>query len=115
MITGNARSVLPRPLRAWSEPLQRAVVSVEYGPAPEATYPGPVEDCCAGLIRVAAHAAALGIDAERTVIGGKSAGGGLAAALALLTRDRNGPAPIGQLLVCPMLDDRNDAFSGPGR
>lgn len=111
MITGNAWSVLPRLLREWALPLELAVVSVEYRLAPRAQYPGPVEDCYAGLVWVAAHAAALGIDADRVVVGGKSAGGGLAAALALLTRDRGGPAPIGQLLLCPMLDDRNDTFS----
>lgn len=70
--------------------LELAVVSVEYRPAPHAQYPGPVEDCYAGLVRVAEHAAGLGVDAYRIVIGGKSAGGGLAAALALLTRDRGG-------------------------
>ncbi len=70
-----------------------------------------MEDCYAGLVRAAEHARELGIDADRIIIGGKSAGGGLAAALALLTRDRGGPAPIGQLLLCPMLDDRNTTFS----
>jgi acetyl esterase/lipase len=91
--------------------LELAVVSVEYRLAPEARYPAAVEDCYAGLVWVAAHAAEPGIDAGRVVVGGKSAGGGLAAALALLTRDRGGPCPVGQLLRCPMLDDRNDTFS----
>ncbi|MFE7315986.1 alpha/beta hydrolase [Streptomyces sp. NPDC057555] len=111
MIMGNAWSVLPRLLRDWALTLELAVVSVEYPLAPQARYPEPVEDCYAGLVWVAAHAAELGIDADRVIIGGKSAGGGLAAALALLTRDRGGPAPIGQLLLCPMLDDRNNTFS----
>jgi acetyl esterase/lipase len=111
MITGNAWSVLPRLLREWAAPLELAVISVEYRLAPEARYPGPLEDCYAGLLRAAGHAPRLGLDPDRIVIGGKSAGGGLAAALALLTRDRGGPAPIGQLLLCPMLDDRNDTFS----
>ncbi|MFC9927827.1 alpha/beta hydrolase [Streptomyces sp. NPDC127190] len=111
MITGNAWSVLPRLLREWSLPLHLAVVSVEYALAPRARYPRPVEECHAGLLWVAEHAPALGIDPDRVILGGKSAGGGLAAALALLTRDRGGPAPIGQLLMCPMLDDRNDTFS----
>ncbi|MGP9022824.1 alpha/beta hydrolase [Streptomyces sp. BR1] len=111
MITGNAWSVLPRLLREWALPLQLAVISVEYRLAPYAQYPGPVEDCHAGLVWAADHAADLGLDAGRIVVGGKSAGGGLAAALALLTRDRGGPAPIGQLLLSPMLDDRNDTFS----
>ncbi|MBT2382401.1 alpha/beta hydrolase [Streptomyces sp. ISL-11] len=111
MITGNAWSVLPRLLREWALTLELAVISVEYGLAPRAQYPGPVEDCYAGFVWTVAHAAGLGIDADRVIIGGKSAGGGLAAALALLIRDRGGPAPIGQLLLCPMLDDRNNTFS----
>lgn len=111
MVMGNAWSVLPRILREWARPLEMAVVSVEYRLAPRTRYPGPLEDCYAGLVWVAAHAAELGVDADRIVIGGKSAGGGLAAALALLTRDRGGPAPLGQLLLCPMLDDRDATFS----
>ncbi|MFI1365247.1 alpha/beta hydrolase [Streptomyces griseochromogenes] len=111
MITGNAWSVLPRLLREVALPLEMAVVSVEYRLAPRARYPAPLEDCYAGYVWAAEHAAALGVDADRVVIGGKSAGGGLAAALALLTRDRGGPTPIGQLLLCPMLDDRNDTVS----
>lgn len=111
MITGNAWSVLPRLLREVALPLELAVVSVEYRLAPQARYPAALEDCYAGFVRVAEQAAALGIDADRVIIGGKSAGGGLAAALALLARDRGGPTPIGQLLLCPMLDDRNDTVS----
>ncbi|MGW2180632.1 alpha/beta hydrolase [Streptomyces sp. NPDC001732] len=111
MIMGNAWSVLPRLLREWVLALELAVVSVEYRLAPRVRYPEPVEDCYAGFVWVVAHAAELGIDADRLVVGGKSAGGGLAAALALLARDRGGPAPIGQLLLCPMLDDRNNTFS----
>ncbi|WP_327364662.1 alpha/beta hydrolase [Streptomyces sp. NBC_01296] len=112
MIMGNAWSVLPRLLREWALPLQLAVISVEYGLAPQAQYLEPVEDCHAGLVWAADHAAGLGLDPDRIIVGGKSAGGGLAAALALLTRDRGGPAPIGQLLLSPMLDDRNNTFSG---
>ncbi|MEU6664355.1 alpha/beta hydrolase [Streptomyces sp. NPDC046821] len=111
MVMGNAWSVLPRVLREWALPLGLAVVSVEYRLAPGTRYPGPLEDCYAGLVWVAGHAAELGIDPERIVIGGKSAGGGLAAALALLARDRGGPGALGQLLLCPMLDDRNSSFS----
>ncbi|MFI9318513.1 alpha/beta hydrolase [Kitasatospora aureofaciens] len=111
MVSGNAWSVLPRLLRSWALPLGLAVVSVEYRLAPRTRFPGAVEDGYAGLCWVAEHADALGVDARRLVIGGKSAGGGLAAALALLARDRGGPAPIGQLLLSPMLDDRGDTFS----
>ncbi|MGW3954815.1 alpha/beta hydrolase [Streptomyces sp. NPDC004752] len=112
MIMGNAWSVLPRILREWALPLELAVVSVEYRLAPGARYPGPLEDCYAGFVWAAGHAAELDIDADRIIVGGKSAGGGLAAALALLTRDRGGPVPLGQLLLCPMLDDRDNTFSG---
>ncbi len=111
MVTGNAWSVLPRLLRELAEPLGLAVVSVEYRLAPGAPYPAAVEDGYAGLLRVAERAAELGVDAGRIVLGGKSAGGGLAAALALLTRDRGGPVPAGQLLLSPMLDDRDRTFS----
>ncbi|MDH6115159.1 acetyl esterase/lipase [Kitasatospora sp. MAP12-15] len=111
MIMGNAWSVLPQLLHEWAHTLELAVISVEYRLAPQARYPGPLEDCYAGFVWAAEHAAELGIDADRVILGGKSAGGGLAAALALLTRDRGGPTPIGQLLLCPMLDDRNSTFS----
>src|SRR4051812_8151676 len=94
-----------------AEELGMAVVSVEYRLAPETPHPGPVEDCYAGLLWTAAHAAELGIDPARIVVAGASAGGGLAAALALMARDRGGPALLGQLLLCPMLDDRNDTVS----
>ena len=88
-----------------------AVVSVEYRLAPETPYPGPVEDCYAGLAWTAKNAAELGIDPARIIVGGGSAGGGLSAATALLARDRGGPMLAGQLLLCPMLDDRNDTPS----
>lgn len=89
-----------------------AVASVEYRLAPEHPYPAAVEDAYAALGWLVAHAGALGIDAARVVVTGVSAGGGLAAAVALLARDRGGPALAGQLLICPMLDDRNDTASG---
>ena len=94
-----------------AERLQLAVVSVEYRLAPETPHPGPVEDCYAGLSWTVAHAAELGVDPARVIVGGVSAGGGLAAAVALLARDRGAPALLGQLLACPMLDDRNDTPS----
>ncbi|MFJ3257202.1 alpha/beta hydrolase [Streptomyces sp. NPDC086771] len=111
MVMGNAWSVLPRILSEWALPLELAVISVEYRLAPRARYPQPLEDCYAGLVWAAGHAAALDIDADRIVVAGKSAGGGLAAALALLARDRGGPGLLGQLLLCPMLDDRGGTFS----
>ncbi|GID30486.1 alpha/beta hydrolase [Paractinoplanes brasiliensis] len=87
------------------------VVSVEYRLAPETRHPGPIEDVYAGLVWTAKNAAELGIDPDRILIAGGSAGGGLTAALGLLARDRGGPAVLGQLLMCPMLDDRNDSVS----
>ena len=90
----------------------RAVVaSVDYRLAPETQYPGQVEDCYAALTWLAQSADELRVDPRRIIIVGTSAGGGLAAATTLLSRDRNGPAVLGQLLMCPMLDDRNNTAS----
>ena len=86
------------------------IVSVDYRLAPETRAPGQVEDCYAALKWLHSAAAQLRIDPERSAIGGESAGGGLAAALALLARDR-GEVPICfQNLVYPMLDDRTAAL-----
>lgn len=82
------------------------VVSVEYRLAPEHPHPAPVEDCYAGLVWTAEHAAELNIDPARLLLYGASAGGGLSAGTALLARDRGGPALSHQILLCPMLDDR---------
>lgn len=87
------------------------VVSVDYRLAPEDPFPAGVEDCYAALIWTAAHADELGIDTDRLGVGGESAGGGLAAAVALLARDRSGPALCFQLLGIPELDDRLDTPS----
>jgi acetyl esterase/lipase len=88
------------------ERLGMAAVSVEYRLAPEYPDPAPVEDCYAGLVWTAAHAVEHGIDPDRIAVGGPSAGGGLAAGIALLARDRGGPRVVFQLLLEPMLDDR---------
>lgn len=82
------------------------VVSVEYRLAPEHPDPAPVEDCYAGLVWTAKNASELGIDPERLIIAGGSAGGGLAAGTALLARDREFPPLSHQVLICPMIDDR---------
>ncbi|MFF3446152.1 alpha/beta hydrolase [Streptomyces sp. NPDC002667] len=95
----------------WARELDAVVVSVEYRLAPEHPYPAGVEDVYAGLLWTARHAAELGGDPGRIVVAGASAGGGLTAALTLLARDRGGPRPLGQVLMYPMLDDRNDTPS----
>jgi acetyl esterase/lipase len=80
---------------------------VEYRLAPEHRYPTPVEDCYSGLQWLAGHADELDVDPERIAVMGDSAGGGLAAAVALMSRDRGGPTLAHQILIYPMLDDRN--------
>ena len=93
------------PLCAWyARTVPCQIFSVDYRLAPEHPYPAGVEDCYAALVWVAEHAGDLGVDAERLSVGGVSAGGGLAAAVALLARDRSGPALRLQLLEIPMLD-----------
>ncbi|MFW6092684.1 MAG: alpha/beta hydrolase [Pseudomonadota bacterium] len=78
------------------------VVSVDYRRAPETTYPGAAEDAYAATRWVASHAPELGIDPGRVAVGGDSAGGNLAAAVALMARDRGAPALRFQLLIYPV-------------
>ncbi|MFI6094678.1 alpha/beta hydrolase [Lentzea sp. NPDC051213] len=87
------------------------IVSVDYRLAPEHPFPAPVEDCYAALQWAAAKADELGIDPERLGVAGESAGGGLAAGVALLARDRGGPSLSFQYLGIPELDDRLDTPS----
>jgi len=82
------------------------VAAVDYRLAPEHPYPAPLEDCYSALRWLAGLPA---VDPARVAIGGASAGGGLAAALALLARDRGEVRPILQVLAYPMLDDRTSA------
>jgi acetyl esterase/lipase len=83
------------------------MLSVQYRLAPEHPHPTPVEDAYAGLLWLAAHADDLGVHKDRLAVMGDSAGGGLAAGVAILSRDRGGPPLTHQLLIYPMLDDRN--------
>lgn len=104
-VTGSATAneAVHRPM---SVELGCCIVSVEYRLAPETRFPGAVEDCYAALAWVLANAAELGIDPARIGIMGESAGGGLAAGLALLVRDRGEHKLAFQHLIYPMIDDR---------
>jgi acetyl esterase/lipase len=82
------------------------MLMLNYRLAPEHPHPTPVEDCYAALTWLAEQATPLGVDPSRIAVMGDSAGGGLAAGIALLARDRGGPALAQQLLVYPMIDDR---------
>lgn len=95
----------------WIHRYNAVVVSIEYRLAPEFPDPYPIEDCYAGLVWTAENAERLGIESERLLIAGGSAGGGLAAGVALLARDRRGPHLVGQMLMYPMLDDRDATMS----
>jgi acetyl esterase/lipase len=96
----------------WSPALRCIGVSVGYRLAPETPFPGPLEDCYAALRWAYENARALGIDRDRIGIIGGSAGGGLAAGLALLARDRAEIPVAFQVLTYPMLDDRMLTRSG---
>jgi len=96
---------------AVCENIGALVVSVEYRLAPENPYPAPVEDCYAGLVWMAGHAAELGFDPDRLAVYGGSAGGGLTIATSMLARDRGFPALRFQMPIYPMIDDRNETPS----
>ncbi|MET0426844.1 MAG: alpha/beta hydrolase [Actinoplanes sp.] len=119
MVMGNRYSQLDIPLE-WLDRFGAVVVSVDYRLAPEARGSALLDDCYRGLTWVAEHAAELGIDPARIVVAGASAGGGLAAGVTLLARDRGTVPVAGQILIGPMLDHRNDTVSsrqfatGPG-
>jgi acetyl esterase/lipase len=87
------------------------VVSVDYRLAPETAAPGPVDDCFAALTWLAGQADAMSVDITRIMIGGASAGAGLAAGTALRARDAGGPTLAAQMLRYPMLDHRNETPS----
>jgi acetyl esterase/lipase len=97
------------PCRRFARDLGITVAAVEYRLAPEYPYPIPLEDCYSALTWLAGLPA---VDPARVVIGGASAGGGLAAALALLARDRGDIDVAAQVLVYPMLDDRSATAEG---
>jgi triacylglycerol lipase len=106
---------------AMMDPIHRAlalevncvIVSVEYRLAPETPFPGAIEDCYAALAWLFKEAPRLGVDSNRIGVMGESAGGGLAAALALLARDRREYRLAFQHLIYPMLDDRTCVSTDP--
>jgi acetyl esterase/lipase len=98
-------------INRWVEDFDCVAVSIEYRLAPEHPYPAPLDDCEAGLLWTAQHADELGIDPARIAIVGASAGGGLAAGLAIRARDRGEVTPCFQLLIYPMIDDTNTSGS----
>ncbi|WP_250034708.1 alpha/beta hydrolase [Paractinoplanes maris] len=110
MVMGNRYSQIDIPLE-WLDEFGAVVVSVDYRLAPESGGTALVDDAYQGLFWVAQHAAELGIDPSRIVVAGASAGGGLAAGVTLMARDRSGPAVAAQVLIGPMLDHRNATTS----
>jgi acetyl esterase/lipase len=106
MIVGNF-GLFDAPLSRYVSASGVPMLSVDYRVAPEHPHPVPVEDSYAGLRWLSDHADELGVDPARIAVMGDSAGGGLAAAVALLARDRSGPVVARQILLYPMLDDRN--------
>lgn len=96
-----------------SQRLGIVVVAVQYRLAPETPFPGPVEDCYAALDWLFTHADELNVDAHRIAIYGQSAGGGLAAATAILARDHGVHALAAQFLLYPMLDPRTGTSDAP--
>ncbi|TDD82029.1 alpha/beta hydrolase [Saccharopolyspora karakumensis] len=91
--------------------LPAVVVAVDYRLAPEHPYPAALRDCDAALGWTASESESLGVDPARIAVHGMSAGGGLAAALTLLVRDRGGPPVRFQVLDAPEVDDRVETFS----
>ncbi|MFS0773246.1 alpha/beta hydrolase [Sphingomonas sp. 1P08PE] len=103
---GGSAGALESVHRPLAAALGCVIVSVDYRLAPETRFPGAIEDCHAGLAWTVAHAGELGIDIARLGVMGESAGGGLAASLALMVRDRGEIALAFQHLTYPMIDDR---------
>ena len=104
-ITGSAETSV-RQMQELAVKLDCVIVTVEYRLAPETTYAGSIEDNYAGLKWLYANAASIGADPARIAVMGESAGGGHAAILALVARDRGEVPVCFQCLMYPMLDDR---------
>lgn len=100
-VIGNIE-VVDKPARALANASQCVVAAAQYRLAPETKFPGPVEDCYAVTSWLSEHAGEIGGDADRLAVSGDSAGGNLAAAVALMARDRGGPRIAYQLLIYPV-------------
>jgi acetyl esterase len=94
--------IVDKPCRALANASQCVVASVNYRVSPETKFPGPVEDCYAATRWLAEHAEEIGADRQKLAVSGDSAGGNLAAVVALMARDRGGPAIAFQLLIYPV-------------
>jgi acetyl esterase len=113
LILGGLESEHP-PCASLARELATVVVSVDYRLAPEHPYPAAIDDSYAAFTWLFASADELGVDTRRIAVLGRSAGGGLAAAVTLMARDRGGPQACFQFLDVPMLDDRMDSASMRG-
>lgn len=105
MVSGRAQNMTAF-CQTVADEFDCVIVNVDYRLSPETPYPGPVEDNYAALAWLHANAAALGVDPSRIAVMGESAGGGLAALVAIAARDRGEIPLCYQLLIYPMLDDR---------
>lgn len=110
MILGSV-DAYDRTVRGWVAAAGVPILAVDYRLAPEHPFPIPQEDCYAGLGWLVDHAAQLSVDPARIAVMGDSAGGALAAGVSLMSADRGGPAIARQLLLAPMLDDREPAHT----
>lgn len=104
-VMGNPEFMGPQ-CALWADAFDAVVVAPAYRLAPETRFPGNIEDAYAALAWMVANAPDIGIDTDRIAVAGESAGGGLAAALALLVRDRGEYRFCHQQLIFPMIDDR---------
>jgi len=110
MVTGDRFTSVVRALELV-EQFDAVAVTVEYRLAPEHPDPAPITDCFVGLTWTVAHAEELEFDPGRLIILGGSSGGGLAAGATLMARDSGAPRLAAQVLIAPMIDDRNETLS----
>ncbi|TFB01226.1 Carboxylesterase NlhH [Trichoderma ghanense] len=105
MVMGNEFTAISSAV-SWMKEFGGIVASVDYRLAPEHPGLAPFEDSWEGLVWFAKEAGRFGFDPDKLILSGFSAGGGIAAAVAIKARDEGSPKLCAQILVCPMLDDR---------